>query len=229
MVDILESKVVGTNKETWYKLIGTPEDTKPTGEFPVGTGHTVAKDSTFFEIGTQIRYEFDGTAWAPKGQVDIKLVEKTITENGAYDPADDDADGYSSVTVDVDLNVGSKTLTENGTYSASDDELNGYDEVTVNVVGENNCKVERQPAGAELFDARSAIVKVIVPDGYTMISDSSVYAMPYLREIELPSTITKINDSAFTSLMEKIIIHKPEDSISGAPWNARNAEIIWTG
>lgn len=48
MVDILESKVVGTNKETWYKLIGTSEDTKPIGEFPAGTGHTVAKNSTFF-------------------------------------------------------------------------------------------------------------------------------------------------------------------------------------
>ena len=29
------------------------------------------------------------------------LVEKTITENGTYDPSDDDADGYSSVTVNV--------------------------------------------------------------------------------------------------------------------------------
>lgn len=29
------------------------------------------------------------------------LVEKTITENGTYDPGDDDADGYSSVTVNV--------------------------------------------------------------------------------------------------------------------------------
>ena len=29
------------------------------------------------------------------------LVEKTITQNGIYDPSDDDADGYSSVTVEV--------------------------------------------------------------------------------------------------------------------------------
>ena len=29
------------------------------------------------------------------------LIEKTITENGTYDPGDDDADGYSIVTVNV--------------------------------------------------------------------------------------------------------------------------------
>lgn len=31
----------------------------------------------------------------------LLLIEKTITENGEYDPADDEADGYSSVKVTV--------------------------------------------------------------------------------------------------------------------------------
>lgn len=30
------------------------------------------------------------------------LIEKSITENGTYDASDDNADGYSSVTVDID-------------------------------------------------------------------------------------------------------------------------------
>lgn len=34
------------------------------------------------------------------GRVPV-LVEKTITENGTYDPADDEADGYSSVIVAI--------------------------------------------------------------------------------------------------------------------------------
>ena len=38
------------------------------------------------------------------------LVSKSITENGIYDPADDNADGYSSVSVDVP-----------NTYTASDE------------------------------------------------------------------------------------------------------------
>jgi hypothetical protein len=35
------------------------------------------------------------------------LIEKTITENGTYDASDDEADGYSSVTVDVSGSGGS--------------------------------------------------------------------------------------------------------------------------
>lgn len=35
------------------------------------------------------------------------LVSKTVTENGTYDPADDNADGYSSVTVNVSGGGGS--------------------------------------------------------------------------------------------------------------------------
>lgn len=43
-----------------------------------------------------------GTYTAP-----AKLVSKSITENGTYDPADDNANGYSSVTVNVEGGGGS--------------------------------------------------------------------------------------------------------------------------
>ncbi len=36
-----------------------------------------------------------------------KLIEKTITENGTYNAADEGADGYSAVTVDIDSTGGS--------------------------------------------------------------------------------------------------------------------------
>lgn len=61
-----------------------------------------------------------------------RLVTKAITENGEYDPADDGADAYSYVTVNVPgPELGAKTFTANGTYRAADDELDGYSEVTV--------------------------------------------------------------------------------------------------
>lgn len=68
------------------------------------------------------------------------LVSKVITENGDYDPADDDADGYSGVTVNVSGGGGggtliTKTITQNGTYNASSDNADGYSIVTVNVSG----------------------------------------------------------------------------------------------
>lgn len=40
------------------------------------------------------------------------LIEKTITENGTYDAEDDDADGYSSVTVDVAGGGGGGSLSD---------------------------------------------------------------------------------------------------------------------
>lgn len=81
MVDILESKVVGTNKETWYKLVGTSEDTKPIGEFPAGTGHTVANGSRFYEVDTETGYEFKEEGWIAVGQ-NVRLPDVTTEDNG---------------------------------------------------------------------------------------------------------------------------------------------------
>lgn len=47
------------------------------------------------------------------------LVPKTITANGEYDPADDDADGYSQVSVNVPQPTGTIFITQNGTANVS--------------------------------------------------------------------------------------------------------------
>lgn len=55
---------------------------------------------------------------------DTVLVEKSITANGEYSPSDDNADGYSSVSVAVPgPNLQSKTATQNGTVTPD----TGYD------------------------------------------------------------------------------------------------------
>ena len=59
------------------------------------------------------------------------LIDKTITENGVYNPADDDVDGYKKVT--VALPIGTKNISANGTYTASRDNLSGFSTVVVNV------------------------------------------------------------------------------------------------
>ena len=62
------------------------------------------------------------------------LIEKTITINGIYDPADESADGYSIVDVEVpEATLTTKSITENGTYLASTDNVDGYSSVTVEV------------------------------------------------------------------------------------------------
>ena len=74
-----------------------------------------------------------GTALAGGGAP--TLITKTITINNTYNAADDNADGYSSVTVNVpsSASLGTKNIRDNGTYNASGDSLDGYSSVTVNV------------------------------------------------------------------------------------------------
>lgn len=59
------------------------------------------------------------------------LTTKSITANGTYDAASDNADGYSEVNVAIPL--GTKSISANGTYNASSDSKAGYSQVTVNV------------------------------------------------------------------------------------------------
>jgi hypothetical protein len=78
------------------------------------------------------------------------LITKSITANGVYSAEDDNADGYSAVSVEVPEKVlTTKTITENGTYAASSDGVDGYSSVTVNV--------PTPPAG-NLFDPANAMI-----------------------------------------------------------------------
>ena len=106
MIEILESKVV--NPKTgyaWYHLVADTSDIFPTKEYPEGSGHYIADGSRLFERGTQISYEFRFGEWQPIGQKEVTLKNKSITANGVYLPADDDADGYSKLTVLVDAEL----------------------------------------------------------------------------------------------------------------------------
>ena len=60
--------------------------------------------------------------------------------------------------------------------------------------------------------------------------DSGFGGCTSLKSIVLPASVESIANSAFAgSGLTEIIIKKPENSISGAPWGATNAEVIWNG
>ena len=62
------------------------------------------------------------------------LIQKSVTQNGVYDAEDDNADGFSEVTVAVPApTLIQKNVTQNGVYDASDDSADGFSEVTVAV------------------------------------------------------------------------------------------------
>ena len=65
----------------------------------------------------------------------------------------------------------------------------------------------------------------------TTIGKCAFFGCWSMPEIKLPSTITTIGDSAFSNCyeLEAIYIDKPKDSISGAPWGASWAKVIWNG
>lgn len=74
--------------------------------------------------------------WIPEDEAGdyADLIEKSITENGVYNAADDGCDGYKTVKVGVtDSELGTKRITKNGTYEAVDDGYPGYSEVEVDV------------------------------------------------------------------------------------------------
>lgn len=105
-------------------------------------------------------------------QASATLISKTITANGEYDAEDDEADGYSDVTVNVPNSYSasdegkvvsngalvaqtSTTVTQNGTVDTT---LN--DEVVVNVSGGSSIDTDRQYYNGYLLP------KLPVAEGY---------------------------------------------------------------
>lgn len=144
-------------------------------------------------------------SWRPSSQAAV-FIEKTIVTNGVYDPQQENADGYSMVTVSTPVaDLGTKTITENGTYLASEDSKDGYSEVTVNVpmpISDKNAKFGAAPAE---FDMKKNVIKIDIPSGVTSLAGSVFNGATNLTEVDIPDTVTTIGNSAFngcTSLAE---------------------------
>lgn len=178
------------------------------------------------------------------------LIEKDIIENGTYTAADDDADGYSSVTVNCP---------EPGDYNC----IVGFTDESQKRISDVRGGVKQIvlpddtiAIGTNFLFSNKFITSITIPTQLIDISESAFSGCSNLSEvifsansrciyiskdafkgctsltqITIPSSITSIHYSVFSgcSALEKIIINKPEGSISRAPWGAPNAEVIWTG
>ena len=71
------------------------------------------------------------------------------------------------------------------------------------------------------FQGQTKMTELVISEGVEDIGDLIVMGSG-VTKIEIPSSVTKIGSSAFstTSNLDHLIIHKPKDSISGAPWGA---------
>lgn len=85
--------------------------------------------------------------------------------------------------------------------------------------------------GNNTFYNDVSLRNVTINGSPTSIGSSVFYGCSALSKINIPSSVTTIGSGAFTncnSLVE-IAIDRPQDSISGAPWGAPNATVVWTG
>lgn len=89
---------------TYCEFCGLSTDVKPITSFG---GINIANGSKFVEMNTnkEFRYDADAKLWHEVseggGGGSATLIEKTISANGVYTAANDNADGYSTVTVNV--------------------------------------------------------------------------------------------------------------------------------
>lgn len=141
------------------------------------------------------------------------FIEKTVTGNGTYIASDDEADGYSKVTVDVPntyvagdegkvVNNGAlvpqtaraNDITENGTYDTT---LNNS--ITVNVSGDDRTL-------AALIDR--SITSINIPSPVVNVGINAFTSCTELTSITFSSTVENISYNAFqgcTSLTSIII------------------------
>lgn len=76
--------------------------------------------------------------------------------------------------------------------------------------------------GTTAFYGQRKMTNITIPEGVKEIKAKAFHYCSELRRVEIPSTVEKI-ESCFgdaTNNLEEIIIHKKENSITGAPWGA---------
>lgn len=81
------------------------------------------------------------------------------------------------------------------------------------------------------FTSCTSLTKVTFPSTMLEISYYSFTNCTSLQSINIPASVETIHSTAFAgcSKLKTITINKPQDSITGAPWGATNATVVWTG
>ena len=81
------------------------------------------------------------------------------------------------------------------------------------------------------FDYCDDLQDIEIPSSVTSIGAQVFRGCTSLTSITIPSSVTNIGNYAFDgcSSLTTITINKSQDSITGQPWGAAGAEVIWLG
>lgn len=85
--------------------------------------------------------------------------------------------------------------------------------------------------GDGAFQGCSSLTNVTLPNTVTTLGEYAFEDCESLESIVIPSSMTSIDSNAFygCEALRTITVNKSSGSISGAPWGAENADVIWTG
>ena len=117
------------------------------------------------------------------------LISKNITANGVYNAADDDADGYSSVDVQVPAPPSSSDLSGNVTTTGTI--ATGLGDISLNIP---NSVTE---IGQNAFYNKNYIASITIPSGVTTIGQSAFQNCTSLTSITIPNSVTSIGGGVF--------------------------------
>ena len=81
------------------------------------------------------------------------------------------------------------------------------------------------------FTKCTSLTSVTMGNGVISIDFQAFAACTSLTSVTIGNNVTRINDYAFDGCtnLTTIVINKPHGSVSGAPWGATNATVVWTG
>lgn len=130
--------------------------------------------------------------------------------------------------MNVKFTTGNKTIPKSifCNNHGSGTNVYGYSTIEEVVIGDGVTSI-----GDRAFGGCTGLTSVTIPDSVTSIGTYAFVTCTGLTNITIPNSVTSIGASAFNfcSNLTTITIDKPQDSISGAPWGAPNATVVWTG
>ena len=133
------------------------------------------------------------------------LIEKTITENGTYDASDDEADGYSSVTVDVSGGGGNATFATATEFNY----VNDYLSLLTNIDIPDGV----ESIGDSAFSYCVSLTSITIPNSVTTIESSVFMSCSSLTSITFEPT-TPPTLSVGLGIPTTCIIRVPQGTLS---------------
>lgn len=165
------------------------------------------------------------------GEKIIDISDSTVTAANmaqgvtAYDASGTKITGsmQGGFDMSVKFTAGNKVIPEHLFF---DDRFGGARQIEEVVIGDDITGIDDTA-----FYKCSTLTSVTIGDSVTSIGYKAFFNCSGLTSVNIPNSVISIDSTAFNicTNLRTITINKPQDSVSGAPWGATNATVVWTG